>query len=60
MPITPPINLFQRHKWPFSTSKHNAEYDMTNIFRASHILQIISPAFRAKKQQQDIRHGGHY
>ena len=32
---------------------------MANIFRASHILQIISPAFRAKKQQQDIRHGGH-
>ena len=34
---------------------HDAECNMANIFRVSHILQLISRAFRRVKQQQNMR-----
>ena len=35
---------------------HGAECNMGNISRVSHILQLISRAFRQVKQQQNMRH----
>ena len=34
---------------------HGAECNMGNISRVSHILQLISRAFRQVKQQQNLR-----